>query len=72
MVQISIETDDKKLIKAIKALLDYSGASYSESNTEMNKEEFETKINHSLQQIKEGKSIRINNKKELHIFLESL
>jgi hypothetical protein len=72
MVQISIETDDKKLIKAIKALLDYSGASYSEENTEMSKEELETKIDLSLQQIKEGKSTRVNNKKELHSFLESL
>ncbi len=72
MVQISIETNDKKLIKAIKALLDYSGASYCESNSEMNKEEFETKINHSLQQIKEGKSTKVNDKKELHTFLESL
>ncbi|ODS80418.1 MAG: hypothetical protein ABS46_14300 [Cytophagaceae bacterium SCN 52-12] len=74
MIHISIDTEDKKLLKAIRALLDLSGASYKETrdDSKMSSQEFYAKIDRSLQEVEEGKVTKVRNKKELHAFLEEL
>ena len=60
MTTLTINTESQEVIKAVKALLTGFQVSYEESKSSPYNPEFVAKIEKSRQEIREGKSVKID------------
>ena len=60
MTTLTINTESQEVLKAVKALLNGFQVSYEESKSSPYNPEFVAKIEKSRQEIREGKSVKID------------
>jgi hypothetical protein len=59
MTTFTIDTEDKEVLKAVKALLKGFKVSFEETNEKPYNGEFVAKIEKSIHEVKEGKTVKI-------------